>query len=154
MREALAVLDTDLRPLVTEALPFDDAQARLEAAGLGDGLPLVPPTERRLAAMLAGVAHPGDSRGAMPPLFGDLIPEDVAYQCVLAGCRPGAAPLVLTAAMACLEPDFNLLGIATTTGSAAVAMVVHGPIGQLWTSTRRRIVWALETGPTRRSGGR
>ena len=124
----MIVLDPEFRPLFAETTPFEDAQARLEAAGLGDGLPLVPPTERRLAAMLAGVAHPGDSRGSIPPLFGDLIPEDVAYQCVLAGCSPGVAPLVLTAALACLEPDFNLLGLMTTTGSAAVAMVVHGPV--------------------------
>ena len=119
-----------MRPLFTEVQSFDEAQARLEAAGLGDGLPLVPPTERRLAAMLAGVARPGDSRGSMPPLFGHLIPEDVAYQCVLAGCQPGVVPLVVTAAMACLEPEFNLLGLMTTTGSAAVAMVVHGPVAR------------------------
>ncbi|MDB5486856.1 MAG: hypothetical protein JWQ58_571, partial [Reyranella sp.] len=37
-------------------------------------------------------------------------------------------PVVLAAAQAILEPDFNLLGIATTTGSAAVALCIHGPI--------------------------
>jgi hypothetical protein len=35
---------------------------------------------------------------------------------------------VLAAAEATLEPDFNLLGIATTTGTACVALCVHGPI--------------------------
>ena len=127
-RKSTIVLDPDLRPLFAETLSFEDAQARLEAAGLGDGLPLVVPTARRLAAMLAGVARPEESRGSLPPLFGELMPEDVAYQCVLAGCRPGVVPLVLTAATACLEDDFNLLGLMTTTGSAAVAVVVHGPI--------------------------
>ena len=29
-----------------------------------------------------------------------------------------------------LEPDFNLLGIATTTGTACVALCVHGPIAR------------------------
>jgi hypothetical protein len=124
----MSLLDTELRPLFPATVDFDAAQAQLEAAGLGDGLPLVPPTQQRLAAMLEGVRRRHDSRGVMPPLFGDLLPEDVAYQCVLAGCRPGAAPLVLEAAAACLEPEFNLLGVTTTTGSAAVAMLVHGPL--------------------------
>ena len=37
---------------------------------------------------------------------------------------------MLTAAEATLEPDFNLLGIATTTGTACVALCVHGPIAR------------------------
>ncbi len=122
------MIDSDERPLFNDDVPFEDAQERLQAADLGDGLPLVPPTRRRLAAMLAGLGEPSEVRGSMPPLFGDLTAEDVAYQCVLAGCRPGVVPLVLTAAVASLEPEFNLLGVATTTGSAAVAMAVHGPI--------------------------
>ena len=66
----------------------------------------------------------------MPPLFGDLTAAAVAYNCVLAGASPAALPVVLTAATACLEPDFNLLGILTTTGTTAVAAIVHGPIAR------------------------
>jgi hypothetical protein len=36
----------------------------------------------------------------------------------------------LAAAEATLEADFNLLGIATTTGTACVALCVHGPIAR------------------------
>src|SRR5260221_1734 len=99
----------------------------LEAQQLGDGLPLGPPTLLRLQRMLQGVGDPHRSLGQMPPLFGELTAEAVAYQCVLAGCRPAELPVVLTAALACLEERFNLLGILTTTGSAAVALMVHGP---------------------------
>jgi len=81
-----------------------------------------------LSAMLEGVRHREQCRGIMPPLFGEITAEDVAYQCVLAGCRAGVVPLVLSAATAVLAPEFNLLGVATTTGSAAVAMIVHGPV--------------------------
>ena len=49
---------------------------------------------------------------------------------VAPGCVPGELPVVLAAAAATLEPDFNLLGIATTTGTAAVALCVHGPVVQ------------------------
>ena len=117
-------------PIFPEAVIWEEAQAALEARDLGDGLPLVPPTQARLAAMLAGVAAPSKSYGHMLPLFGDLTTAAVAYNCVLAGCQPGALPIVLTAAEACLEPQFNLLGILTTTGTPAVVMIVHGPIAQ------------------------
>ena len=115
-------------PLLAEDVGFEAAQAALDSATLGDGLPLVPPTANRLAAMLAGVASPGQSFGVMAPLCGDLTIAAVAYNCVMAGCRPAELSIVLTAAIACLEPEFNLLGLMTSTGSAAVATLVHGPI--------------------------
>ncbi len=117
-------------PVVEESAGWEAVQQILTDAELSDGLPLVPPTKRRLEAMVAGVAARGDSRGAMPPLFGDITPEAVAYQCVIAGCRPAELPLVLAAAEATLEPDFNLLGIATTTGTACVALCVHGALAR------------------------
>jgi hypothetical protein len=117
-------------PVVDEQATWESAQQVLTEAELSDGLPLVPPTQRRLDAMIAGVAGRSDSLGMMPPMFGDITPESVAYQCAIAGCVPVELPIVLAAAQAVLEPDFNLLGIATTTGSAAVALCLHGPIVQ------------------------
>jgi hypothetical protein len=117
-------------PVVGETTAWEAAQQTLSDAELSDGLPLVPPTQRRLEAMIAGAAGRADSRGAMPPMFGEITPEAVAYQCVIAGCRPPELPIVLAAAEATLEPDFNLLGIATTTGTACVALCVHGPIAR------------------------
>src|SRR5262249_50039312 len=99
-------------------------------AELGDGLPLVPPTRARLDAMVAKIDDRTRSYGSMPPMFGDVTPAAVAYQCVIAGCVAAELPLVLAAAEATLEPDFNLLGIATTTGTACVALCVHGPIAR------------------------
>jgi hypothetical protein len=127
--EFITVTD-DALPLFEEATSWDEAQAALEDAGLGDGLPLVPPTRRRLEKMLARVDEPDLSHGQMPPLFGALTAASVAYNCVLAGAAPAALPVVLAAAAACLEPDFNLLGILTTTGTTAVALMVHGPIAR------------------------
>jgi hypothetical protein len=117
-------------PVVDDQTGWEAAQQILTDAELSDGLPLVPPTRRRLEAMVAGVAGRGDSHGPMPPMFGDLTPDSVAYQCVIAGCRPAELPVVLAAAEAILEPDFNLLGIATTTGTACVALCVHGAIAR------------------------
>jgi len=116
--------------LFDESTSWETAQAALDEQGFGDGLPLVMPTRRRLEAMLAGIDAPDHSRGPMPPLFGELTPAAVAYNCVLAGARAGDLPVVLTAAIACLEADFNLLGILTTTGTTAVAMLVHGRVAR------------------------
>lgn len=113
-------------PLLDEGGGWDAAQRALLDAGLGDGLPLVVPTATRLARMLAGL-DPALSFGTVPPLLGELTAEAVAYCCVLAGCVPAELPVVLTAAVASLEPEFNLLGIQTTTGTPTVAAVVHGP---------------------------
>ncbi|WP_395708610.1 hypothetical protein [Reyranella sp.] len=117
-------------PVVDETTGWETVQQILTDAELSDGLPLVPPTRRRLDAMVAGVADRMASHGMMAPMFGELTPEAVAYQCVISGCRPGELPVVLAAAAATLEPDFNLLGIATTTGTACVALCVHGPIAR------------------------
>src|SRR5438270_5906614 len=106
---------------------WDGAQQALADAAFVDGLPLVVPTQHRIDQMLAGIDDPGRSLGAMPPLFGELSIEAIAYCCVLAGCRPAELPVVATAAVATLEPEFNLLGIQTTTGTPTVCLVVHGP---------------------------
>lgn len=118
-------------PVVSETTAWEAVQKILTDAELSDGLPVVPPTQRRLEAMVAEIANRNDPRGIMPPMFGDITPLTVAYQCVIAGCRPAELPVVLAAAQAILEPDFNLLGIATTTGTACVALCVHGPIARM-----------------------
>jgi hypothetical protein len=117
-----------------EAIVFDNdadwdrSQTALWDAGFGDGLPVVVPTVSRLEDMLRGVPDRSASLGHLPPLFGELTLEALAYCCVLAGCRPAELPVVATAAHATLDADFNLLGIQTTTGTPTVCTIVHGPI--------------------------
>jgi hypothetical protein len=120
--------DRDDLPIFPESLAREEAQATLETLGLGDGLPLVPPTLSRFDAMVSGRGAIGQSFGHVPPLMGDLTLEAVAYNCILAGCRPTELPVVLTAVEAAIEERFNLLGVSSTTGTAAVAVCVHGPI--------------------------
>ena len=115
-------------PLFDGSLSWEESQAALEGLELGDGLPLVPPTLDRMSAMLVGRGAPDHSFGNVMPLMGELTLKAVAYNCVLAGCRPGELPVVLTAVEACNESQFNLLGVLSTTGSPAAAVCVHGPI--------------------------
>ena len=113
-------------PLFAGDGDWDAAQALLLELELTDGLPAVVPTPERLAFMLAG-CDPLASFGIMPPLSGEITAQAVAWCCVVAGCRPAEFPVVLEVAVATLEPEFNVLGIQTTTGTPTVAALVHEP---------------------------
>ncbi len=130
--------DGDDLPIFPETVAWDEAQAALDALELGDGLPLVPPTLSRFDAMVSGRGPTGRSFGHVLPLMGELTLEAVAYNCILAGCRPEELPVVLTAVEAALEDRFNLLGVLSTTGTATVAVCVHGPVVGALESQRRR----------------
>ncbi|MEM9684295.1 MAG: hypothetical protein AAF942_13575 [Pseudomonadota bacterium] len=115
-------------PIFPETVEWEEAQPTLEALELGDGLPLVPPTLSRYNAMIADRGPSGQVFGHVLPLMGELTLDAVAYNCILAGCRPEELPVVMTAVLATLEDRFNLLGVSSTTGTATVAVCVHGPV--------------------------
>jgi hypothetical protein len=113
------------------AITVDDSPEALLAAFCDrqwcDGLPIVPPTEERVRAMLGGAS--GDrSLGAMPPLWRLVTLEKLAVNAVMAGCEPAAFPLIVAAVEAMLDPSFNLYGVQATTHSVAPLLIVHGPI--------------------------
>jgi hypothetical protein len=111
-------------------LEIDDTpEALLEAfveRGWCDGLPIVPPTEDRVRAMLGGA--PADrSLGAMPPLWHEATLQALAVNAVMAGCRPEHLPVIVAAVEAMLDPAFNLYGVQATTHPVAPLLVVNGP---------------------------
>jgi hypothetical protein len=109
----------------------DDPEAVLayvEAQGWGDGLPVIPPTEARVQAMLeATPLAPAHVVGVVEPRRGEATVEKVAVNAVLAGCRPDCFPAVLAAVEAVCEPRFNLYALNTTTCCATPALMVNGP---------------------------
>jgi hypothetical protein len=106
----------------------DEMQACFDR-GWSDGLPVVPPTEARVLAMLEGTTRaPEEIVAVVPP---DLVPcsvEKVAINAVLAGCRPSYLPVVLAAVEAACSDAFNIHGLLATTMSAGPVLVVNGPI--------------------------
>lgn len=106
---------------------LDDLLRFSDDQGWGDGLPLVPPTEARVAAMLDG-RDPQESLGAVPPGYGEATLEVLAANAVMAGCRPAAFGVLLAAVEAMLQPQFNLPGVQATTHPVAPLLVVHGPV--------------------------
>jgi hypothetical protein len=108
---------------------FDAAQQALHSSGLTDGLPVVPPTRRRVEIMLSACrAAARDTIAVLPPGYEEVTWQDVAINAVMAGCAPEWLGIVAAAVEAIAAPEFNLLGIATTTGSAATCVIVNGPI--------------------------
>jgi hypothetical protein len=106
---------------------FEAVQRLAAERGWSDGLPLVPPTEEKVAEMLGG-ADPKGSLGPVPPGYGEATLEVLAANAVMAGCRPATFPVITTAVEALLEPQFNLAGVQATTHPVAPLLVVHGPI--------------------------
>src|SRR5436190_23946760 len=79
-----------------------------------DGLPIVPPTEERVRAMLGGA--PADrSLGPMPPLWRHATLEKLAVSAVMAGCGSGSFPVVVAAVETMPEPGLTLHGVQATT---------------------------------------
>jgi hypothetical protein len=110
---------------------FVAANLYLEAQGWTDGLPVIPPTEPLVEAMLAYTKRaPGDVLGRMDPLQGTVTVEKVAANAVMAGCRPEYFPVVLAAVRAVLQPQFHVGSTACTTGGSAPVVIVNGPVAR------------------------
>lgn len=108
---------------------WEQAQEALAARGLGDGLPLVPPTADRIEHMLsARWSDPDDIVCELPPLYAAVTWRDIAINAVMAGCKAEYLPVVAAAVEALAAGELNLIGIATTTGSAATLVIVNGPV--------------------------
>jgi hypothetical protein len=108
---------------------WETIQQELAAAYLSDGLPLVPPTAERVNAMLATNGYKADEEIAMvAPSFAMATAGDVAICAVMAGCKPEYFPVLVSAVDALADPQFNLLGVATTTGSATPIYIISGPL--------------------------
>lgn len=107
---------------------FDDMYRR----GVTDGLPVMPPTENAVLAMLAAAPHmdiaPDALIALVPPERGPATAEKIAINAVMAGCLPEYFPVVVAAMRAITEPKFNLLGVQTTTNPVGPVLIINGPI--------------------------
>jgi hypothetical protein len=99
--------------------------------GWSDGLPVVPPTEARVRAMLEAVRLEPDHQIAyIAHRAVSITVEKVAINAVLAGCKPAYMPVVVAAIEGIGDPRWSYHGPGTSTAGAAVLMVVNGPIAR------------------------
>jgi len=97
--------------------------------GLTDGLPIIPPTRERVAAMMSTVDSTFDEMAAcLPPRLANVTLEKLAVNAVMAGCQPSYFPVIVAAVEAMLDPKFNLMGHQTSTSPTAIMLMINGPI--------------------------
>jgi hypothetical protein len=97
--------------------------------GFSDGLPVVPPTDEKIEAVVETLGgDPQYLECRIPPRWGCLTREVLAINMVMAGCLPEYAPVVRAAMLALADQAFNLNGVQATTHMAAPLLVVNGPI--------------------------
>ena len=118
-----------LRARRVELGPSEDENEAAFERGWCDGLPIVPPTERRVLAMLDGTARrPGEVVAVVPPDLVECTVEKIAINAVMAGCKPEYLPVVIAAVEAVCTDEFNMHGLLATTMPAGPVIVVNGPI--------------------------
>ena len=122
---------TELRARRVELASREDEMEAMFARGWSDGLPLVPPTEKRVLGMLEGTTRsPSDLVAVVPPDLVECTVEKVAINAVMAGCRPEYLPIVIAAVEAACTDEFNMHGLLATTMPAAPILIVNGPISK------------------------
>jgi hypothetical protein len=126
-----ALTDEDAFERTTPRLVEPDEESRLHDLFLNnnwtDKLPIVLPTEERVAQMLAGTSHAPDKVvGRLQPTpnrgLWEFTVEKVAVNAVMAGARPEYFPIILALAAA------QISARGSSSSSAAVMSVVNGPI--------------------------
>ena len=111
--------------------PFAGANKLFYQRGWTDGLPIVPPTDGRMAEMLGGTDLPANQVVAtLDPVGGQATVEKIAVNAVMAGCRPEYMPVLIAAVEAIADPVFNLVWAGTTTNPDVTLLIINGPIAK------------------------
>ncbi len=112
-----------------EFATLEDEFEAIYDRGWSDGLPVIPPTEERVARMLAGTTrNPDEVVAVVPPALVECTVEKVAINAVMAGCRPEYLPVVLAAVEAACTDQFNMHGLLCTLWFSGPVVMVNGPI--------------------------
>ncbi|OGA45312.1 MAG: hypothetical protein A3G25_00495 [Betaproteobacteria bacterium RIFCSPLOWO2_12_FULL_63_13] len=114
-------------PRLLGAQSEDALQELFQGAGWSDGLPVVLPTDERVAALLEATSHrPDEVVGKMRPTETQedwsYTVEQVAVNAVMAGARPEYFPAILALA------STGITALHSSTSSFAAMVVVNGPV--------------------------
>lgn len=108
----------------------EETLEQFEERNLGDGLPVVPPTEQRLQETLEYSTRDPDYVFArnIGPAAADITVRDVALGAVMAGCKPRYLPIISTAFDAITDDRFNFLQSVTTSNPSGNLLIISGPL--------------------------
>ena len=118
------------RPAVAVTGTLAQVQKHFQKEGWTDGLPVIPPTEAAVAAMLKGTSHSPDEvvATAFMPESLRVTVRHVAINAVMSGCEPSHMPVLLAAVEAAGKNNLN--SMLRSTNSFAFMQVVNGPIAK------------------------
>jgi hypothetical protein len=126
------MIEVDEDRLCEPGCYMEEIMDYLDREHIGDGLPVIPPTQSRLDRMFSYC--PFDPEMVLcrevGPTGKDITIEDVAIAAVMAGCKPQAMPILVTAFKALADPSYNLLQSVTTSHPGGNLVLVSGPIAQ------------------------
>ena len=134
---------------------YADINEHYQERGWTDGLPIVPPTEDQVQKILRWTDRdPRDVVGILPPRQGEATVERIAINAVMAGCRPDAMPVLITAIEAMADRAFNLDSVQPprTRWRRSSSSTARSPARSA--STPGTMPSARDSGPTSPSGGR
>ncbi len=116
------------RPRIAVTGALDEVQRHFDEQGSSDGLPIVPPTEAAVAAMLRGTSRAPDAvvTETMRPEGLRTTVEMVAINAVMAGAAPEHLPVILAAASLFGHVQFE--SMTRSVNSFAFPMLINGPI--------------------------
>jgi hypothetical protein len=111
---------------------MEKLMALFDSLHLGDGLPIVAPTQRRYERMLSFCPYkPGEILAAeIGPSGKNITVRDVAIAAIMAGCKPEYMPILLTVFRAMANPKYNFLQSVTTSHPGGNLVLVSGPLAQ------------------------
>jgi hypothetical protein len=109
---------------------LDEIQDYVRQNSWSDGLPVIPPTEERVARFLKGTKHsPGEIvTESMPPNGWTVTVEKVAINGVMAGCKPEDMPILLAILEAFSIGKFR--SSVVSANSFCFMVVVNGPVAK------------------------
>ena len=108
--------------------PMAAFQDFAERAGIGDGLPVLLPTQRAIELLLAAVPSDPDMVIYGPAVTSGRILRlrDAAANAAMTGCPPVAFPVVIAALRAMAQPEYRLFQGAITTHPGGNMIVLAG----------------------------
>ncbi|MBI2958475.1 MAG: hypothetical protein HYY32_06485 [Chloroflexi bacterium] len=121
--------------IMVQGSDYEDALAKTNVYFLkrlwSDGLPIVPPTRSRVAALMRGTDLPADKVMArIMPRGGSVTVETLAANLAMAGGRPEYMPVLIAAVEAITAPAFHHELMNPTTCSNYPVVIVNGPVAR------------------------
>jgi hypothetical protein len=117
---------------IAPGLLMEETMDMFESLHIGDGLPVIPPTKKRVLEMMTYC--PFDPEEVLIREIGpsgkDITVNDIVVNSVMSGCKPEYLPILITTFRALGNPKYNFLQSVTTSHPSGNLVLVSGPIAQ------------------------